>query len=216
MMKKIALILLISVVTLTLNCQIINIINVESGISVSRQDFIYNSSMAGFSEYAGIEYWENHVYNGIYMNLNSNLGIIRKGGQFKDPNASLMFSNLDYTQEKLLLNYFSINTTADFKYPLPNKLIPFLGIGPFFGLLLSHSNLDRQFYEIEQPRKLEYGLLLNLGLKYSYNEFQFGIKGDYFFNFNKVSSWLGRDINARTFTISLVAGYTLNKSSLSK
>jgi hypothetical protein len=215
-MKKLTLILIIVVFTLKVNCQIINIVNVQTGISVSKQDFIYINSMVGFSEYAGIEYWENHVYDGIIMNLNSNLGIIRKGGLFKDPDASLMFSNLDYTEERLLLNYFSINTTADFKYPLPNNLIPFLGIGPFFEILVSHNNLYRQFYEIEQPQKLGYGLLLNLGLKYSYDDFQFGIKGDYFFNFNKVSNWLGRDINARTFTISLVAGYTLNKSRSSR
>jgi hypothetical protein len=210
-MKKFALILIIAAFALKVNCQIINIIHVQTGISVSKQDFIYNSSMVGFSEYAGIEYWENPVYKGIYMNLNSNIGIIRKGGQFKDPDAALMFSNLNYTEERLLLNYFSINTTADFKYPLPNKLIPFIGIGPFFEVLVSHNNLYRQFYEIEQPQKLGYGFLLNLGLKYSYDEFQFGLKGDYFFNFNKVSNWLGRDINARTYTISLVAGYILNK-----
>jgi hypothetical protein len=215
-MKKVALIIIIAAVTLIVNCQIINIVNVQTGISVSKQDFIYINSMVGFSEYAGIEYFENRVYDGIFMNLNSNLGIIRKGGLFKDPNAALMFSNLDYNEERLLLNYFSINTTADFKYPLPNNFIPFLGIGPFLEVLLSHNNLYRQFYEIEQPQKLGYGLLLNLGLKYTYDDFQFGLKGDYFFNFNKVSHWLGRDINARTFTISLVAGYTLNKSRSSR
>ncbi len=215
-MKKLAIIIVIAAISLKMNCQIINMVNVETGISVSRQDFIYNSSMVGYSEYAGVEYLDLKIYRDIHMNLNSNIGIIRKGGQFKNPEDAIMYSDLDFTDEKLRLNYFSINTTADFKYPLRNNFTPFIGLGPFFEMLISHSDLYRQFYEIQRPQTLGYGLLLNLGIKYDYNQFQFSLKWAYFFNFNNVSNWLGKDIDGRTFTISLVAGYTLNESHSSR
>ena len=109
-MKKLFLLLIITAMSFKINCQILNVVNVQTGISVSKQNFLYTNSLAGFSEFAGVEYLDVKVYNDIVMNLNSNIGIIRKGGQFKSPESKMMFSTLGFTEEKLRLNYFTINT----------------------------------------------------------------------------------------------------------
>jgi hypothetical protein len=118
-----------------------------------------------------------------------------------------MFSDLGFSESSLDLNYISINTTADLNYKINKTLIPFIGIGPYMDMLMSYNNSPKQFFNTEKPRTFNVGAMYSAGMKYIFDDLQFGIKFNYFLGFNKTSSWLEKDIRPNSFSIGILAGY---------
>jgi hypothetical protein len=131
--------------------------------------------------------------------------MLRKGGksdiQLYDQNGVPMGETLTST-----LDYVSVNTTIDFKYPIQEKIFPFVSIGPRFDYLL---NTSKNFGEVDNElRNTSIGLLLGGGVKYEISNFQFGLRADYYVNFVKIASW-SAEISVNTFAINLSVGYKL-------
>ncbi len=170
----------------------------------------YNETLIGYSVFAGIDYLENKCFN-----LSSNLGFIRKGGK-----GTLTFTTetgepIDEKTEKVKLDYITINTILDIKYPIKDKILPFISVGPRFDYLASYSKEFNGLNEIDALKKYNIGLILGGGIKYDLSKVQIGLRADYYLNFDKVADWpaqtgnLGGKVNDKTLTLNLTIGYKL-------
>jgi hypothetical protein len=87
------------------------------------------------------------ILTGPNFNVSSNIGFLRKGG--KD---SFILRNETEEQVgeiivKAKLDYLSVNTTFDLKFPIKDRIFPFISIGPRFDYLISCSH---EFYQLNQ------------------------------------------------------------------
>lgn len=170
----------------------------------------YNETMIGYSFLIGVDYLDKK-----YFNLSSNLGLLRKGGKqtvqlisyFGDPGTERI--------DNARLDYLSLNTLIDLKYPVTDKIIPFFSFGPRIDYLVGISNEFDPLTLDNDISRLNYGFILGGGLKYELSKFQIGIHADYYFNCNNIADWpavvpnLGGTIADRTFTLNLSLGYKL-------
>jgi hypothetical protein len=179
------------------------VVKIQTGVSissldwqVSSPDWIHdNETLMGCPVFIGLDYLDKK-----YFNLSSNIGLLKKGGKVTLKNTNPAKYVGDQITETNL-DYLSVNTTCDFKYPLENKITPFIGIGPRIDLLLN---------DISFINKFSYGLLLGGGFKYDINKIQIGLRVDYYLNFNKINkAELYGTLRDKTVTTSLVVGYRL-------
>lgn len=214
-MRRIALFVVVSFFTFFTFGQTLKI---QTGPSFSSLDFRvdgistrpYNETLIGYSIFMGVDYLDKK-----YFNLSSNLGLLRKGGKqtillisyFGDPGTERI--------DNARLDYLSLNTLIDLKYPITDKITPYLCFGPRIDYLVGISKefdpltLDNEIF------RLNYGFILGGGLKYDLTKFQIGIHADYYINCNKIADWpavipnLGGTIADKTFTLNLSLGYKL-------
>ena len=179
------------------------IIKFQPGISLSNTDLKYNSgywqysnkTLIGYSMFIGIDY-----LNDKYYNLSTNVGVVKKGGTVTAtaPDEPIWRFNLN-------LDYLSLNTTFEVKYPLKYRITPFLSYGPRLDYLLNDNSLSGY-------NQFNYGILMGGGLKYDVNNFQIAIRSDYYLNFatiNKPRTYIFSKINDKTTTICFTIGYKL-------
>jgi hypothetical protein len=195
-------------------CSFGQILKIQVGTSLSSLDWKLNTwgsqfskTLVGFSGSIGIDYFAKKNFN-----LSSNLGFLTKGGVEK---TGLTDASGFPTDEEIVrqakLNYVSFNTCIDLKYPLKEAFIPYLSVGPRIDYLISHS----KEFDIVDHKNISYGLVIGAGIKYDISKVQFGLRGDYFLNFNKIAEWqaqpgnLGGQITDKTILISLTIGYKL-------
>jgi hypothetical protein len=205
------------------NAQIVKIQGGTSISSLNWQDKVssiyqmpapsyYDDNLIGYSIYAGIDYLDKK-----YFNLSSNIGLIRKGGKRDIQRYNDHYNpSTGIDTQKPALDYLSINTTIDFKYPVRETIAPFISFGPRFDYLFSSSEHFDTFEEVGVLKKTSLGLILGGGVKYDVSKLQFGLRADYYLDFKKVADWSAEDfpgnggqISAKTFTISLSIGYRL-------
>lgn len=194
------------------------IIKIQTGATLSKFDWKignldlepFNETLIGYSVFAGMDYFEKKFFN-----LSSNLGFIRKGGKGKITFTTATGEPIDEKSEKAKLGYFTVNTTLDLKYPIKDKITPFISVGPRFDYLASYSKVFDGLNEIDELKKYNIGLILGGGIKYDLSKIQIGLRADYYLNFEKVADWplqtgnLGGEINDRTITLNLIIGYRL-------
>ncbi len=209
-MKKIGLLVVGLTISIFVNGQIVKF---QGGTSISKLDWklnnapsLFDETLIGCSIFAGIDYLDKQ-----YVNLSSNIGMIRKGGK---SDILLMDQNGEPTGKTLTstLDYLSVNTTIDLKYPIQEKFSPFVSFGPRFDYLL---NKSQNFNEVDGLKNTSIGLILGGGLQYDISNFQVGLRADYYLDFEKIASWsAGNDgavgeISVNTFAINLTVGYKL-------
>jgi hypothetical protein len=198
-------------------------VKLHAGTSISRlywdvgnYDIQYfNKSLVGYSVFLGLDFGKKKYYN-----LSSNIGVLSKGGkavinyELDDPSDPVFMGEKGRT-EIAKLNYLSINTLIDLKYPLKQKLTPYLSVGPRFDLLTSSSSQFESQKESNNLNKLSFGFLLGAGIKRQISKVEIGLKTDYYLNLNKVLSSNGDDnslavrVQDRTITTNLTIGYKL-------
>jgi len=215
-MKKIGLLLIGLTITVITNGQILKI---QGGTSISTLDWKLNGidvrafekTLIGYSFFAGIDYLDKQ-----YFNLSSNIGMVRKGGKGTIPLMSIGGDIITEYIEKATLDYLTINTTIDFKYPVKETIYPFISFGPRFDYLLCSSNLFNAISEFDGMKSTSIGIILGGGLKYDISNLQFGLRADYYLNFSdKVAEWTinsagdGGQVFVNAFTINLTIGYRL-------
>jgi opacity protein-like surface antigen len=144
--------------------------------------------------------------------------MIRKGG--KGVVALMEYGGtpiLNFS-DKPTLDYFSLNTTIDFKYRIREAITPFIGFGPRFDYLLNSSKHFDELKKLGEFNDISFGLILGGGLKYDISDFQFGLRADYYLDFKKfkkIAEWtiedtgMGGKISVNTFTLNLSVGYRL-------
>jgi len=193
-------------------------LKIQTGTSLSKLDwqintigFEYlNETLVGFSIFGGIEY-----LNKDYFNLSTNIGYLVKGGKDEYDFVNLTSEILMRKEKKVKLNYITLNTLLDFKYPINDKIIPFVSIGPRIDYLLSYSDVLDKLDEINELDKLSFGLSVGAGVRYQLSKVRFGIRTDYYVNFNEIAEWpsqsgnLGGKISDKTLLINLSIGYVL-------
>ena len=179
------------------------LIKLQFGISISNLDWNLgsynwkydNEKLMSYSFSVGLDYLDKKYYN-----LSSNLTLLKKGG-----NTTATSENVPDRILKVNLDYLSLNTTFELKYPLKNKITPFISYGPRLDMLLN------EMYLINY-NKYNYGLLLGGGLKYDINRIQIGFRMDYYLNFNEINKPITHGfgvINDNTLTCNMTVGYRL-------
>lgn len=195
-------------------------LNFQAGTSYSKLSWetgavdmkLFNEVSIAFNGFVGLDYLDKQ-----YFNLSSNVGLLRKGGQavieILDDEG---LETGETKMEKATLDYLTFNTLFDIKYPIKEKIIPFISVGPRLDYLVNSSKELETLDKMNALNSISYGLLLGGGLKYNLANLQLGLRADYYLNFNKVAEWpaetgnLGGEVSDQTFTINLVVGYRLN------
>ena len=187
-------------------------IKIQGGVSISKleytmtwdNDLLFEQKLIGYSFFAGVDYFDKR-----YFNLSSNIGLVRKGGktemQFADQNDNLEGSML----VKPALDYLSINTTIDFKYPIKKFITPFISFGPRLDYIYKVYHLDSRGMKRFAP-----GLIMGGGLKYEISNLQLGLRADYYLDFSKIAGWTKERIRSgvvpvNTYTVNLSVGYRI-------
>ena len=145
----------------------------------------YKQKITGHSIFIGLDYLQKK-----YFNLSSNIGILRKGGEednifFTDPFGQPLIGE----KQKATLDYLSINTTFDLKYPIKEKLFPFVSLGPRLDYLTSNNDRFNSLKEAKELNKFSYGINMGAGFQYQFLRFRIGIRGDYLLNLNHISDY---------------------------
>ena len=194
-------------------------INLQGGPSFSKLDWptpfsdnsVYDQSLIGYSLFLGLEY-----LNKTYFNLSSSIGLIRKGGKDEfDLTTPTGEPTGETIIEKPKLEFVSINTVIDLKYPATEKLFPFISAGPRFDFLISKSEHFDSLDEMKAVNSSAFGFLFGGGFKYELSKVQIGIRADYYLELNKLAEWpaepgnLGGEVRTKTFTINLMIGYII-------
>jgi hypothetical protein len=135
----------------------------------------------GYSFFVGADYMDK-----TYFNLSSNIGLIRKGSE-----GMIIITNSQIAGDVLrdpLFEYISANTIIELKCPTTKKFFPFISVGPRADYLISDvSPMALSINLIGSLQKISYGLLLGGGLKYELAKFQFGLRSEYYLNFNSIA-----------------------------
>ncbi|MCL2327366.1 MAG: PorT family protein [Bacteroidetes bacterium] len=219
-MKTIKLLIIGLTLSLFANGQTIKI---QGGTSISKLNLevfdntAFNNTLIGYSFFVGMDYFDKK-----YCNLSSNIGMFRRGGKHDIPAYDENGDPLDWSVTgKITLDYVSLNTMIDLKYPIKEKFSPFISVGPRLDYLAA-SNLitdaGKEFgikkEKINGYENFAFGLLCGAGLRYDISNFQFGVRTDYYVDFTKIAKVNATnlaEITANTFTINLTLGYKLNK-----
>jgi hypothetical protein len=179
------------------------LMKIQSGISISNLDWKIgtydwkydNEKLIGNSFSVGLDYLDKKYYN-----LSSNISLLKKGGK-----VTATAENVSDRILQVNIDYLSVNTTFELKYPFQNKITPFISYGPRLDMLLSEIYLTNY-------NNYNYGLLLGGGLKYDINRIQVGFRTDYYLNFNEINKPITHVfgvINDKTLTCNLTIGYRL-------
>lgn len=193
---------------------------VQVGTSVSKLDWkyetiivdpIYKGTLIGYSILVGLDYLEHPYYK-----LSSNIGILRKGGKGEIPAIDQNGEPTAYSiTEKPTLDYLSINTSIDLKYPISENFFPYICCGPRIDYLVGNSNHFDDLKKLNYLHNPAIGLLLGCGVSYNISNFDVGLRADYYLNFNKIADWsiqstlIGGEINVNTFTVNVTIGHKL-------
>lgn len=203
---------------LPLNLTFGQTVKIQTGTTFSKLDWVignldldlYNETLIGYAVFAGVDYFEKK-----YFNLSSNVGFIRKGGKGTITFTTETGEPIDEKIERAKLDYCTVNTTLEIKYPIKEKILPYISFGPRFDYLTKHSKEFDVLNEIEALKKYNLGLILGGGIRYDLSRFQIGLRTDYYLNFNKVAEWpvqtgnLGGKVEDKTITLNLTTGYKL-------
>lgn len=197
-------------------CSYSQIFKIQGGPTVSKLYWNYKTlnhtyfedPILGYSIFAGFDYADAE-----YINLSTNFGIIRKGGkdevEIRDAFGNYLRTETQYAR----MDFLSINTLVEFNLPVDDVVFPFLSAGPRFDYLLN-SNID-QFDSDEFEGETVWGILLGGGLKFDLEEFQIGLRADYYQNLTKIVDspagpyGAGLEVTDRTWAFSFSLGYKL-------
>jgi len=172
----------------------------------------FKTSLNGNTLFLGIDY-----FNRKYFSLNSNIGYLQKHGEksydkyYDDQHASTV-------QAETSIEQLNINTKINLKYPIKEKLVPFLSLGLSYDYLLSDSHKEDRISNVEPGI---FGLIIGGGAYYNISRIQIGFNIDYctyFSNFGDLESHPSpgmtgflpqEDIKSRAILAGVTIGYIL-------
>ncbi len=211
-MKR-TIIFLLVIIGLQANCQVINDINLSSGISISKIDWnvldniLYDKAILGYSTGFAIGYLEHN-----YWEINSKIGFYQIGGKEKTEYADLYGNKYGSSTTRFYFNYFNFNTTFKVKYRI-NKFEPYLCIGPRIDWLasstMSYKSSDSDSDSGSDFKDFNYGLDCKGGVLFFADE-RFFLSGNigYSMSFMDISDYVRSKGN---IIIEVGLGYKLKK-----
>ncbi|WP_162428776.1 outer membrane beta-barrel protein [Pontibacter pudoricolor] len=204
------------------------ILKIQTGVSVSslharseRQGNVLTKQydpLIGHSLFVGLDYLIKKHYS-----LSSNIGFVRKGSKEEYQHADETGKLVDATRKETL-NYLSMNTVLDLKYPIRENITPYVSVGPRVDFLLdddygSEFLISDGFRKSDFLNSYNYGLLLGGGVTYNFSKFNIGLRGDYYLNAKDVVNsperatssgyYSSYDVKDKTFTVNMVFGVKL-------
>jgi len=202
MNMKRAIIFLLVIIGLQANCQIINDINLSSGISISKIDWndkIYNKAILGYSTSFTVGYLEHD-----YWEINSKIGFYQIGGKDKIDFADESGNIIGNGTSRFYFNYFNFNTTFKVKYRI-NKIEPYFCFGPRIDWLSSSTYSSN----LNSFKDFNYGLDIKGGVSFFADE-RFFLSGNigYSKSFMDISDYVKPKGN---IIIEVGLGYKLKK-----
>ena len=216
-MKRKSLLLIGTLITILAQGQVLKF---QGGTSISKLDWeltgvnigpIYEESLTGYYITAGLDYLETD-----FIYISSNIGMVRKGGkgefQLTDQFGNLTGQGI---VEKPSLDFLTINSLINVKYPLNETISPFISIGPRFDYLVNSSDHFKDLDEMDGLNTYTIGLSFGGGVNYELSDLQFGLRGDYLMELTKVGEWsfestgVSGEIGLSSIVISLTVGYRL-------
>lgn len=212
-MKRYLILAVFMIASIDSYCQILKI---QGGPTVSKLYWNYKTldhtyfedPILGYSIFAGFDYAQAE-----FINLSTNFGIIRKGGKeeviIKDAFGNYLSTENHFAR----MDFLSLNTLVEFNFPVDEVVFPFLSAGPRFDYLLNSEIelFDSDGFEGETV----WGILLGGGLKFDLEEFQLGLRADYYQNLTKIVDspagpyGAGLEVTDRTWAFSLSLGYKM-------
>jgi hypothetical protein len=138
----------------------------------------FKTSLNGNTLFLGLDY-----FNRKYFNLNSNIGYLQKLGE-KSYWKNYDGQHTTLVQAKTSIDQLSVNSKINFKYPIREKLIPFLSLGLSYDYLLSQSHTEDRISNIKSGML---GLILGVGTYYDISRFQVGFNIDYSIYFSNLA-----------------------------
>lgn len=115
-----------------------------------------------------------------------------------------------------VLNYVSINTAINLKYPTRSGIVPFIAVGPRMDILVANNSNAFSYFDTQYGvNQIQYGCVLGFGVKYEVSNVQIGLRTDFLLNFNSTSELKFETfdetfvLSERTQVFGLVLGYKL-------
>lgn len=117
-----------------------------------------------------------------------------------------------------------MNTVLDLKYPVSEKMTPYVSVGPRVDFLLdddygSELMIDDGFRKSDFLNSYNYGLLLGGGMTYNLSKFSIGLRGDYYLNARDVVNsperatskghYSSHDVKDKTFTVNMLLRFNI-------
>ncbi len=222
-MKK-SLMLLLAIVTLIvteIDAQIIRNTGIQSGISISKQSWLYKSTnnksikdyRVGLNLVINCEWFDNE-----YFSVLTDLGYIQKGCKEKIENTTASQPEGDGTFKTYDTRFDYLTFSPKFKIRKEIKnIIPFLFIGPRLDYQLSYKS-DFNYSQIENDfKKIIWGL--NYGIGFEYKSGYIGIAAilQHQYDFTKIINTessqqnTGLSIKNNAFVINLGVKYYFKK-----
>ena len=133
----------------------------------------------------------------VVISLKTKSLVISKGGKENEQTQNGILTG------NVIMNYFSVNTALDLKFPIKDKFIPYLSFGPRFDNSLFDNNILSNF------KSTSIGLIFGGGLKFDLNKYQLGLRYDYYQDFTKLVDTYGISRYQRAFDINMTLGYKL-------
>lgn len=163
-------------------------IRMDNGVSFSSiRDNVFQEKIYPYHFSFGLDY-----LNKKFFYLSSDIGYVRKGGQFI---ASVVEEGNDGVfKTDVYLDYITVNTLANVKYDFTNKIAGYIGIGPRidFKLHRKYVSEDKELYQVfsenaPDVKKISAGLKCKMGINCRLSSrFWAGIYFSYLPSFTKV------------------------------
>jgi hypothetical protein len=172
----------------------------------------FRTSLKGNTLFVGVDY-----FNRKYFNLSSNIGYLQKNGE-KSYKKNYDGQHTTIVQAETSIEQLSFNTKINLKYPIKEKLVPFLSAGLTYDYLLSHSHKEDRISNVETGL---FGLISGGGVYYNISKFQIGFNIDYCIYFSNFAHLAARpspgmtgflmqeEIKSRSILAGVTIGYKL-------
>jgi len=190
-------------------------IMIQAGESFSRLDWSINFPNTTISDLSNNPYFDKSVFIGMdyddhhFYNLSSKVGFLQKGSQNIYINTEAFGYSVNQSIQPII-DYVSLNTTIEIKYPILTNIIPFIGVGPRIDYFIAHNSVLNGYSGLNA---FSVGLILGGGIKYNLTRFQIGLRADYYLNFNDIysnsSNYGTTYINDKTYLVNLFIGYKI-------
>jgi hypothetical protein len=190
LLKDQLLLFLCLIIGASLNAQIIN---VKAGPtfsamawenSLASTDDYFSKGFTGFYATVGYDYLQRKGFS-----LSSNIGYYSNGGKGKVNYSDEQGNIIGDTSQVTKLQFFTLNTLANYHFRAEKTLSPFIGLGIGMNYLVSYDEnvrLLEQFDEADELNNALWGLIGTAGIHVNFNNIRVGAEFMYNYNLNKL------------------------------
>ncbi len=143
-----------------------------------------------------------------YLNLASNVGYIRKGGEGIVTSFDENGISLPPKLFKLRYDYITINTCLEANLPIGTIFKPFLSAGPRIDFLVKATEDGKS---ASDRNVVSYGAILGGGFIFDVGLVQLGARGDYYLNFNSIYDSNRFTEKDKTYTLTAFVGVKISR-----